>query len=70
MERLILFGQDLISLGLVTKTPQMNERKTFKRDKLISNDFDFECYNKAYVYDGKYYLCENHHEHYLSSGRT
>lgn len=29
----------------------------------------FECYNTAYVYDGKYYLCENHHEHYLSSGR-
>ena len=43
--RLIFLGQDLVDLGYVIDIPDITERKTFQRDLVFINEFDFEVKN-------------------------
>ena len=50
--KLMLLGQDLIALGLVEieTLPDVIERRTFKRDSLITNDYNFKCKKIDYFF--------------------
>lgn len=45
MARLLVLDQDLIDLGYTIDLPNTTERKTFKRDLLFTNEFDFKVNN-------------------------
>ncbi len=43
--RVIAFGKDLYALGLVLLLPKIKEKKTFRRDLLISNNYNLDVDN-------------------------
>lgn len=50
MASLTLLGLDLIARGYVNNLPDVVERKTFNRDSIISNNFEFECNNISDIF--------------------
>jgi hypothetical protein len=50
--QLIFLGQDLYALGLVEDVPHTLERKTLKRDLLVTNNADFVCNNIEDFFSG------------------
>ena len=63
-----IMGQDIFALGYVLKYPSIQEKKSFKKDKLINNTYNIEVQNKDNIFSvdnpvsmfyGQYWLYES-----------